>query len=262
MVDQEYLRLRIDEAANAVQNTEIRDWQTPYSGKLSQAVDHTLLKTDATQTQIDALCGEAKQHEFKAVCVRLKWVHQAVRNLQSSSVVVACVVGFHEGTYATAQKVAEAAGAIEAGATEIDMVIKHALLKQNRLVDVFHDVEAVRKAASSQFVLKVILETSELTDADIVAGCVIAQLAGADFVKTSTGFTSHGATVEHVRLMKAVVGERLGVKASGGVRTLDHCKAMISAGAHRIGTSNGVSIVDASSIVQSPGIDQAEGTAY
>lgn len=197
---------------------------------------------------------------MQSVCVRLKWVERAVHNLQGSSVVVACVVGFHEGTYSVSEKVKyvsnvlgspmcpliqarEASIAVAAGALELDMVINYPLLKQHRYSQVFTDVAAVRNVAPHPVVLKVILETSKLTQVDIVAGCKVAQAANADFVKTSTGFGGQGATEENVRLMKSVIGPNMKVKASGGVKTVNECVAMMEAGAERIGTSNGVWIM-------------------
>ncbi|KAL9021313.1 MAG: hypothetical protein Q9185_001518, partial [Variospora sp. 1 TL-2023] len=209
----------------------------------AKCIDHTLLKLEATREQIDELCEEARRHEFLSVCVRLKWVERAVHNLQGSSVVVACVVGFHEGTYSVSEKVKEASMAVAAGALELDMVINYPLLKQQRFSQVFTDVAAVRNVAPHPVVLKVILETSKLTQVDIVAGCKIAQAANADFVKTSTGFGGQGATEENVRLMKSVIGPNMKVKASGGVKTVNECVAMLEAGAERIGASNGVWIM-------------------
>lgn len=173
-----------------------------------------------------------------------------MRALRNTNIRVACVIGFPEGTYTTAEKVAEAGQAVEAGALELDMVMDWALLKRGEYAEVQADVAAVRRAAGAgggPVRLKVILETSQLTREEIVAACVVAAGAGADFVKTSTGFCEKGATVENVRLMKAVVaavGHGVEVKASGGVRTLRDCDAMMEAGASRIGTSNGVAIME------------------
>lgn len=244
MIGHENLRNHIENAAKAVDTAPLGDWTAPYTGPLPQTIDHTLLKLDTDETSIDRLCTEAINHSFKTVCVRPPWVSRAVHNLHDTNVGVACVVGFHEGTYPTADKVAEAATALQAGATELDMVMNYPLLQQGHFLEVLEDVSAVRKVAPGDAVLKVILETSQLSRFDIVAGCVIAELAGANFVKTSTGFNGPGATIENVRLMKAAVGNRVMVKASGGVRTLGSCEAMIRAGAHRIGTSSGVVIME------------------
>lgn len=187
-------------------------------------------------------------------------------HLRSSSVVVACVIGFHEGTYSTSDKVKsvnlrlqhlnqssqirslrkhrEASEAVEFGAAELDMVLNYAHLKDRRYAEVYTDISAVRNVAPHPIVLKVILETSQLSHHEIIAGCKIADAAGADYVKTSTGFNGPGATEHNVRLMKTVVGEKVKVKASGGVKTVSDCVTMMEAGAERIGTSNGVLIVE------------------
>lgn len=157
---------------------------------------------------------------------------------------MACVVGFHEGSkYATAEKVSEATAAVAAGAAELDMVINYENIKAKSFTAAFHDISAVRLAARAPTTLKVILETSQLSPEEIVAGCVVAHAAGADFVKTSTGFNGWGASLDDVRLMKSVVKEGAKVKASGGVRSREDAIAMITAGAERIGTSGGVAIV-------------------
>ncbi|KAL8878323.1 MAG: hypothetical protein Q9192_008476, partial [Flavoplaca navasiana] len=178
-----------------------------------------------------------------SVCLRLKWVERAVRNLQGSGVVVACVVGFHEGTHSVSDKVKEASQAISAGALELDMVINYPLLKQQKYSQVYTDVAAIRNVAPHPIVLKVILETAQLTQFDIIAGCKVSDAANADFVKTSTGFGGQGATVENVRLMKSIISSHMKVKASGGVKTVNECVSMMEAGAERIGTSNGVWIM-------------------
>ena len=239
------LRERIAKAANSLSAYPIDVENLPKSAKdYAKTIDHTLLKTDATQAQIDALCDEARSYDFASVCVRLPWVQRAVQNLRGSPVRVACVVGFHEGTQATSDKVSEAANAVKAGASELDMVLNWHQLKNVHYDEVYGDIVAVRKAAPSQVALKVILETSQLSRAQIIAGCVIAEAAGAQFVKTSTGFCGQGATVDNVTLMKAVVGSRLEVKASSGIKTSKDCRAMLEAGASRIGASSGKQIVD------------------
>ncbi|KAL8916473.1 MAG: hypothetical protein Q9208_008505 [Pyrenodesmia sp. 3 TL-2023] len=215
----------------------------PGTPDFAKCIDHTLLKLDATKEQIDQLCEEALKYGFKSVCVRLNWVERAVKNLQGSDVVVACVVGFHEGTYSVSEKVKEASMAVSAGAMELDMVINYSLLKQQQYPQVFTDIVAVRDAAPHPVILKVILETSKLSKHDIIAGCKVAEAASADFVKTSTGFGGQGATEENVRLMKWMIEPILKVKASGGVKTVNDCVAMMEAGAERIGISNGVCIM-------------------
>ncbi|PGH10561.1 deoxyribose-phosphate aldolase [Helicocarpus griseus UAMH5409] len=220
---------------------------------IPKTIDHTQLSLAATEAQIDTLCSEAIKYAFATVCVRANYVPRAVSQLKGSDIGVACVIGFHEGTYSTAEKVAETEAAVRDGATELDMVINYPLLKEGKYTEVYDDVLAVRKAskpadASGAAVgLKVILETSQLSREQIVAGSLISCLAGADFVKTSTGFNGPGASVENVALMRAVCeAVRKGgkVKASGGVRTAEDCVKMIRAGAERIGASAGVKIVE------------------
>ena len=184
-----------------------------------------------------------------------------MENLKGSSVLVACVVGFHEGTQSVSEKVRyedqavyldrqqlksarEAADAIAAGACELDMVLNWPQLKAENYEQAYTDIAAVRNIAPHPVVLKVILETSQLSQHEIVAGCKVSQAAGADFVKTSTGFNGPGASLANVRLMKSIVRDSVRVKASGGIKTINECVAMMEAGAERIGTSNGVSIIN------------------
>lgn len=239
------LREKIAKAADSLPGYPEDIKKLPKSAEdYAKTIDHTLLKTDATEAQIDALCDEARSYDFASVCVRLQWVQRAVQDLKGSPVRVACVVGFHEGTQATSDKVSEAANAVKDGALELDMVLNWQQLKADQFDEVYEDIVAVRQAAPSQVALKVILETSQLSRSQIIAGCVITEAAGAQFVKTSTGFCGQGATVDNVRLMKAVVGSRLEVKASGGIKTSKDCGAMLEAGASRIGASSGKQIVD------------------
>ncbi|KAI4180108.1 MAG: hypothetical protein L6R41_007449 [Letrouitia leprolyta] len=237
-------RVIIDEAERDLPNS-FPSFKAPTLGTLdfAKCIDHTLLKHDATKDQIDLLCEEAKKHDFQSICVRLNWVKHAVENLSESNVVVACVVGFHEGTYSVSEKVKEASMAVSAGASELDMVINYPLLKQQRYSQVYTDIAAVRNVAPHPILLKVILETSKLSQIDIIAGCKIAEAANADYVKTSTGFGGQGATRENVQLMRSVIGPDMKVKASGGVKTVNECVIMMEAGAERIGTSNGVWIM-------------------
>ncbi|KAI9831763.1 MAG: hypothetical protein M1838_005712, partial [Thelocarpon superellum] len=172
---------------------------------LAKYIDHTLLKLDATQGQVDALCTEAREYNFKSCCVRLDFVERAVKNLQGSDVVVACVVGFHEGSQPVEAKVAEAKEAVLKGALELDMVLDYRLLPVKQYTALLDSIHAVRSAAPAPVVLKVILETSQLSRREIVAACLLCERGKADFVKTSTGFTGHGATTEHVGLMKQLV---------------------------------------------------------
>ncbi|KAL9603582.1 MAG: hypothetical protein Q9219_001085 [cf. Caloplaca sp. 3 TL-2023] len=237
-------RAIIDAADQDVPNSFPRQ-KAPTLGTpdFAKCIDHTLLKLDATREQIDQLCEEAVRHRFQSVCVRLDWVERAVQNLHGSGVAVACVVGFHEGTYSVSEKVKEASRAVSVGALELDMVMNYQLLKQQQYAHVYTDIAAVRNVAPHPVLLKVILETSKLSQLDIVAGCKVAEAANADFVKTSTGFGGQGATEENVRLMKSVISPSMKVKASGGVKTVNECVAMMEAGAERIGTSNGVWIM-------------------
>ena len=214
--------------------------------QVAALIDHTLLKPQATAADIRRLCQEARQYEFAAVCVNPYWVPLAASELTGSTVVVATVAGFPLGANTTGIKVAEADAAITAGAREIDMVLNIGELCGGNLDAVRTDIAAVVAAAHARGALvKVILETVLLTDDQKAAACTLSKNAGADFVKTSTGFSTHGATVHDVALMRRVVGPSIGVKASGGVRTLEDLEAMRAAGATRIGTSSGVQIVEA-----------------
>jgi len=211
---------------------------------LAPFIDHTLLRPDATATDIDRLCDEAAEHRFAAVCVNPAWVRRAADRLRGSGVAVASVVGFPFGATPAEVKVFEARRAISDGATEIDMVINIGALKGGMHKEVRDDIAAVAVACHEAGALcKVIIETSLLTDDQKVAACRLAVEAGADFVKTSTGYAGGGATIADVALMRATVGPAIGVKASGGVRTAEDARAMLAAGATRIGTSAGVKIV-------------------
>ncbi len=210
---------------------------------LAQYIDHTLLKPDATQPAFDTLCKEAIHYKFKSVCVNSSRVAYVSRQLQRTGVRVCSVVGFPLGAMDSRAKAFETRRAIEDGAREIDMVINVDALKSGDLKTVEEDIRAVRRATRGTTVLKVILETCLLSGDEKVLGCEIARKAGADFVKTSTGFSSGGATVEDIALMRRVVGSKMGVKASGGVRDFATAVTMIQAGATRLGTSSSVAIV-------------------
>jgi deoxyribose-phosphate aldolase len=211
---------------------------------LSGFIDHTLLRADATTTDIDRLCHEARDHRFASVCVNPSWVGRAAANLIGSGVVTCSVVGFPLGAHTPAAKAMEAGEAIEHGAGEIDMVIDigalrsgdHALVER----DIAGVVEVCRAAGAH---CKVIIEAAMLTDEEKVVASLLAKRAGADFVKTSTGFGPGGATVYDVALMRRAVGPDVGVKAAGGIRTRQDAEALIAAGATRLGTSAGVAIV-------------------
>lgn len=211
---------------------------------LAGYIDHTLLKPEASEGDILTLCSEAVQHGFKSVCVNPIWVKTATKALRGSGVLTCAVAGFPLGATPTDVKVFEARGATLDGADEVDMVINIAAARANDRGALIEDIQAVAEAVhGSSSILKVIIETSLLTDGQKVLACEAAVEAGADFVKTSTGFNGGGATVEDVALMRSTVGPDIGVKASGGVRTADDARAMIAAGATRIGASSGVAIV-------------------
>jgi deoxyribose-phosphate aldolase len=218
-------------------------FKTPQSpAELAPLIDHTLLKADATEAELRRWCAEALEHRFCSVCVNPGNVALVAGLLAGSGVKTCSVVGFPLGATTPDSKAAETADAVRNGAEEIDMVINIGALKDGRLDAVRADIAAVRAACPGR-VLKVIIETSLLDDAQKRTACRLAAEAGADFVKTSTGFSTGGATVADVALMRGVVGEALGVKASGGVRTWDGALALIAAGASRIGASSGVALV-------------------
>ena len=208
----------------------------------AKMIDHTLLKADATKQGITTLIEEAKQYEFASVCVNPTWVSYAAEKLQGTEVLVCTVIGFPLGATTSAVKAFETKDAIANGAGEIDMVINVGALKDKNDALVEEDIRAVVDAANGTLV-KVIIETSLLNDEEIVRACELSVKAGADFVKTSTGFSTGGATVEHVALMRETVGPDIGVKASGAVRSGVDFDAMVNAGATRIGASSGISIV-------------------
>ncbi|MDI2588167.1 deoxyribose-phosphate aldolase [Psychrobacillus sp. NEAU-3TGS] len=210
---------------------------------IAALIDHTLLKQDATKNQIEKLCEEAKTYTFASVCVNPTWVNLSAQLLQGTPVKVCTVIGFPLGASTTEVKAFETTNAIQNGAEEIDMVINVGVLKDRDYNFVQKDIEAVVQAAKGKAIVKVILETCLLTDEEILRASEISKLAGADFVKTSTGFSTGGATVNAVKLMRGAVGPELGVKASGGVRSLSDLQAMVDAGATRIGASSGVEIV-------------------
>lgn len=210
---------------------------------LTRYIDHTLLKADASERQIVKLCAEARENRFASVCVNPGYVPLVSKELAGSGVRTCCVIGFPLGATTTESKVQETADSIKKGAEEVDMVINVGQVKSENWAYVKKDIEDVVAAARGRALVKVIIETCLLTDEEKVKVCTIAKMAGADFVKTSTGFSTGGAAVEDIRLMRRTVGPDMGVKASGGVRDYQTAVAMIEAGATRIGTSNGTSIV-------------------
>lgn len=205
-------------------------------------IDHTLLKPDATIKQIELLCQEAKEYGFASVCVNPHWVNDCRIFLNGSGVKICSVVGFPLGASTSEIKAEEAIRAVENGASEIDMVLNIGALKSTLPARVEDDIDLVRQAVPTA-VLKVIIETCLLTEAEKEIACRFAKYYKADFVKTSTGFSTGGATIQDVALMRKVVGENMGVKASGGIRDLKTALAMIEAGANRLGCSAGVAIV-------------------
>lgn len=206
-------------------------------------IDHTLLKAEATKEQIAKICDEAKKYDFASVCVNPTWVKFAAEQLQGAKSVVCTVIGFPLGASTSAVKAFETKDAIANGASEIDMVINIGALKEGQYDLVRDDIKAVVDAADGTLV-KVIIESCLLTDEEKVKACELSVEAGAHFVKTSTGFSTGGATAEDIALMRKTVGPDVGVKASGGVRSLDDMKLMIENGATRIGASSGVAIME------------------
>jgi len=217
------------------------------SDQIAGLIDHTILKPESVHADIERICQEALQYRFASVCVNPCWVPLVARLLAGSPVAVCSVVAFPFGATSTAAKVAESEIAVAEGAGELDMVINIGALRSGDDALVLSDIAAVVSAAHRRnATVKVILETALLSESQIVAACHMAQQAGADFVKTSTGFASGGATVAVVELMRRTVGPDMGVKASGGIRTLEDFEKMVAAGASRIGASAGIQIVDAS----------------
>ncbi|KAE9990440.1 hypothetical protein EG327_001393 [Venturia inaequalis] len=218
--------------------------------QIASYIDHTLLRLDATSSQIKTLCDEAKQCSFAAVCVRLNFVAQAVQELRAHpSIGIACVVGFHEGTQSTTSKLSEAAQAIAEGATELDIVLNRTHLQASQYNDIYFELQRLR-ALSPKTCLKLIFETSQLSPLEIIKASVLAHTANFDYIKTSTGFEGRGASPDDIILMRACCkylsslgGNMMKVKASGGIRGYKDTKDMIGLGAERIGASSGVKIV-------------------
>jgi deoxyribose-phosphate aldolase len=211
--------------------------------ELAKMIDHTLLKPDATKSEIERICAEAKEYQFASVCINPTWVKTAAQLLTGSEVKVCTVIGFPLGATTSETKAYETTNAISNGATEVDMVINIGALKDKQDDSVENDIRAVVNAAKGKALVKVIIETALLTEEEKVRACQLSVKAGADFVKTSTGFSGGGATIEDIKLMRETVGPDLGVKASGGIRDGKSTKDMIEAGATRIGASSGIAIV-------------------
>jgi deoxyribose-phosphate aldolase len=225
----------------------------PIDTTIAALIDHTLLRPEATREDILKLCREAREYKFASVCVNSYWVPLVAAELAGSPVKVCTVIGFPLGSTSTEAKSAETQAALRAGAHEIDMVQNIGALRSGDYAAVQADIAAVVEVAHcAGAIVKVILETALLDDNQKIIACQVAKKAGADFVKTSTGFGPSGATIHDVQLMRRTVGPEMGVKASGGIRTLDDLKKMIDAGATRIGASSSVKIVEAITVAPQP----------
>lgn len=249
------IRENFEEIARSIPDLNINNLieEKPYTpadpkslsaSKLAYYIDHTLLKPDATPAMVEKLCQEAMDNGFFSVCINPTYVKLASAKLAGSRVAVCTVIGFPLGANTSAVKAEEARDAVANGAEEIDMVINIGALKAGDYRYVYDDIKAVVEAAGQDVLKKVIIETCLLTDDEKVKACLIAKAANCDFVKTSTGFSTGGATVDDIRLMRTAVGPYLGVKASGGIRDTAAALAMIEAGATRIGASAGIAIVN------------------
>ena len=212
--------------------------------ELARYIDHTLLKPESTAPQFDQLCAEAIKYNFFSVCVNSSWVSHVAKKLRGSGVKVCAVIGFPLGEMDTKSKAFEARSAIDNGANELDMVINIGAMKSKNYKLVEDDIRAVKRACRQNTILKVIIETSFLNEEEKIMACELSKKAGADFVKTSTGFTSGGATVQDIALMRRVVGPKMGVKASGGIKDFTTAMAMINAGANRLGLGAGVTVIE------------------
>ncbi|CEP68285.1 Deoxyribose-phosphate aldolase [Moorella glycerini] len=238
----EILHMEWPQFFNGLQVHKVTEtWQDDVT-QIPAIIDHTALKPDTTAYIIEQLCREAIKYKFYSVCVAPCWVELAASILRGQKVKVCTVIGFPHGNTLKQVKVYEAAEAATIGADELDMVINIGALKSRKLKLVFEEITAVRETIGSKPILKVILETSTLDNVEKIIGSLIAIRAGANFVKTSTGFTGGGATVSDVRLLRWTVGGKVGVKASGGIRDLETALTMVRAGANRLGTSSGVVI--------------------
>lgn len=213
----------------------------------SKYIDHTFLKAEATKFDIDKIISEAKQYGFKTICVNSSWVSYAKKELAGTAVGITSVIGFPLGAMSTKAKAFEAKNAIKDGADEIDMVINVGKLKDNDKNYVLDDIKAVKKAIKKK-TLKVIVETALLTEEELIRVCQIVLESGAEFIKTSTGFSTRGATFQDVKIMKEMVGDKIQIKAAGGVKTFDDMQKMIEYGATRIGTSSGVKLLEGQKI--------------
>ena len=245
-MDQDQLIERI--AEEVIRRLQAVPGPSGRSGSISHAemaryIDHTLLKPESTCAQYDQVVRECKQYNFKSLCVNSNWVSYVARQLQGTDIAVCAVVGFPLGAATSRTKAFEARESIADGASEVDMVINVGALRSGHYDMVEEDIRAVRRATREGTVLKVILETCMLSQEEKIIACELARKAEADFVKTSTGFSSGGATIEDVRLMRQTVGADMGVKASGGIRTWDAAVLMIEAGANRLGIGSSIKVM-------------------
>ena len=213
------------------------------ASELAGYIDHTLLKPEAVIPQFEQLCNEAVKYKFKSVCVNSSWIPFVAKKLRGTGIKICSVIGFPLGEMDTRSKAFEARNAVGNGADELDMVINVGALKSGNLKLVEEDIRAIKRACRNTTILKVILETGLLTDEEKIIACEISRKAGADFVKTSTGFSGSGATIHDVALMRRIVGPAMGVKASGGIRNFDQAVALISAGANRLGCGASVDVI-------------------
>ena len=213
------------------------------SAELAKYIDHTLLKPEAVQSQFEKLCEEAVAYKFKSVCVNSSWVPFVVKKLRGTGILICSVIGFPLGEMDTRSKAFEARSALNSGADELDMVINVGALKSRNLKLVEEDIRAIKRACRTKTVLKVIIETVLLTEEEKILACEISKKAGADFVKTSTGFLGGGATVEDILLMRRIVGPKMGVKVSGAIRDFNQAVALINAGANRLGCGSSVAVI-------------------
>jgi deoxyribose-phosphate aldolase len=236
------LREKLEDRFSTTHGIRSSHFQISNATSLASKIDHTCLKSDATVDQIHQLCNEAIEYNFYSVCVHPSFLTISSEYLKGSPVKPISVVGFPMGAVTTETKVFETLDAIELGAQEIDMVLHIGKLKSRLLDEVFQDILSVVGQADL-IPVKVILETSLLSQEEKIQGCILAQIAGASYIKTSTGFSNAGATVEDIKLLKKIVGDQMGIKASGGIKDLHTALQMIEAGAARIGTSSGVNII-------------------
>lgn len=221
---------------------------------VAEYIDHTLLKPDCTETEVQDLCAEAKRHSFASVCIPPTYVATANKILEKTEVKICTVVGFPLGYHSSKSKLAESYEAIAQGADEIDMVINISYLKNQNYQDCFDDIKAIADICHAKDrILKVILETSYLTNNQKIIASLISKAAGADFIKTSTGFSSDGAKVDDISMMRFLMGKDKGVKASGGIRDFATAKLMLENGANRLGCSASLNIIGAASVVKNPG---------